>query len=135
MLRRTLIGLVTALLLAAPASAGTIVVTLGLQPGKLAVKAAPATVSTAPAQVAVTVADGRGTGEGWTLKVASSAPVTVRAVTARCAAHSTCTLPKAERGPSGSVVLQAARDSGMGVMRLVVTLTASHPTAVSFTVS
>ena len=42
MLRRTLIGSFVALLLAAPAGAGTIVVRLALVPGKLAVKAAPA---------------------------------------------------------------------------------------------
>ena len=135
MLRRTLIGLIAALLLAGPASAGTIVVTLGLAPGKLALKAAATKVSTAPVQVPVTIADGRGSGNGWTLKIASANPVTVQAITAQCAAGSTCTLPKALRAPSGSVVLEAARGTGMGVLKLVVTLSAARSTTVSFTVS
>jgi hypothetical protein len=135
MLRRILIPALAALVLAAPAGAGTIIVNLTFVPGKLAVKAAPATVS-GTRQVAVTIADGRGSGEGWTLKVSSARPVAVVGITARCAANSTCTLPTAASGPSGSVVLRAARDSGMGVMNLVVTLAAqSGSTPVSFSVS
>jgi hypothetical protein len=135
MLRRILIPALAALVLAAPAGAGTIIVKLTFVPGKLAVKAAPATVS-GTRQVAVTIADGRGSGEGWTLKVSSARPVAVVGITARCAANSTCTLPTAASGPSGSVVLRAARDSGMGVMNLVVTLAAqSGSTPVSFSVS
>jgi hypothetical protein len=134
-LRRLLITATAALLLAGPAAAGTIVVTLTFAPGKLAVKSAPATVAKA-VQVPVTVADGRGNGQGWTLRVNSAKPVTVVGISARCAAGSTCTLPTAAAGPSGSVVLRAARNSGMGVMNLVVTLaSASGPTPVSFTVS
>jgi hypothetical protein len=121
--------------LAAPAGAGTIVVKLSFVPGKLAVKAPPASVA-GPVQVPVTIADGRGTGAGWTLKVGSSVPVRVVGITARCAANSTCTLPTAAAAPSGNVVLRAARDSGMGVMNLVVTLAStSGSTPVSFTVS
>lgn len=135
MLRRTLIGFCAALLLAGPASAGTIVVTLGLVPGALGLKAAATKVSTAPVEVPVTIADGRGSGAGWTLKVSSAVPVTVRAITAQCAAGSTCTLPKALHDPTGSVVLQAARGTGMGVLKLVVTLSAARSTSVSFTVS
>jgi hypothetical protein len=57
-------------------------------------------------------------------------------ITARCAASSTCTLPTAASAPSGNVVLRAARDSGMGVMNLVVTLASTGgSTPVSFTVS
>ena len=134
-LRRILITVFAALLLAAPAGAGTIIVKLTFVPGKLAVKAAPTTVA-GTAQVPVTIADGRGNGNGWTLKVNSSSPVRVVGITGRCAANSTCTLPTAVSGPSGNIVLRAARDTGMGVMNLVVTLASdSGSTPVSFTVS
>jgi hypothetical protein len=135
MLRRLFVSTCAALLLAAPAGAGTIVVKLSFVPGKLAVKAAPASVA-GTVQVPVTIADGRGSGAGWTLKVSSGAPVRVLGITARCAATSTCTLPTAASAPSGDVVLRAARDSGMGVMNLVVTLASTGgSTPVSFTVS
>jgi hypothetical protein len=134
-LRRISISVLAALFLAAPAGAGTIVVKLTFVPGKLAVKAAPTTVA-GTTQVPVTIADGRGSGDGWTLKVNSANPVRVVGITARCAANSTCTLPTATSTPSGTIVLHAARDSGMGVMNLVVTLASqSGSTPVSFTVS
>jgi hypothetical protein len=134
-LRRISITVLAALFLAAPAGAGTIIVKLTFVPGKLAVKAAPTTVA-GTAQVPVTIADGRGNGQGWTLKVNSSSPVRVVGITARCAANSTCTLPTAATAPSGNIVLRAAPDTGMGVMNLVVTLAAqSGSTPVSFTVS
>jgi hypothetical protein len=134
-LRRALIPVLAALVLAAPAGAGTIIVKLAFVPGKLAVKAPPTAVS-GTVQVPLTVADGRGSGAGWTLKLASAQAVRVVSITARCAANSTCTLPVAASMPSGNVVLRAARDSGMGVMNLVVTLAAaSGSTPVSFTVS
>src|SRR3954453_18476978 len=120
MLRRILIPVLAALVLAAPAGAGTIIVKLTFVPGKLAVRSAPATVS-GTREVPVTIADGRGSGAGWTLKVRSSKPVQLVGITARCAAGSTCPLPAAAGTPAGSVVLRAARDSGMGVMNLVVT--------------
>ena len=134
-LRRISLTLLAALFLAAPAGAGTIIVKLTFVPGKLAVKAAPAVVA-GTAQVPVTIADGRGNGNGWTLKVNAGSPVRVVGITARCAANSTCTLPTAVSTPSGNIVLRAARDTGMGVMNLVVTLAAdSGSTPVSFTVS
>lgn len=134
-LRRIFITVLAALSLAAPAGAGTIIVKLTFAPGKLIVKAAPATIA-GTEQVPVTIADGRGNGNGWTLKVNSASPVRVVGITARCAANSTCTLPTAVSTPSGNVVLRAARDSGMGVMNLVVTLASqSGSTPVSFTVS
>ena len=134
-LRRILITVLAALFLAAPAGAGTIIVKLTFAPGKLAVKAAPTTVA-GTAQVPVTIADGRGNGNGWTLKVNSGSPVRVVGITARCAANSTCTLPTAVSTPSGNIVLRAAHDTGMGVMNLVVTLaTDTGSTPVSFTVS
>src|SRR5882757_9995111 len=134
-LRRISITVLAALFLAAPAGAGTIIVKLTFVPGKLAVKAAPTTVA-GTEQVPVTIADGRGNGSGWTLKVNSGGPVRVVGITARCAANSTCTLPTAVSTPSGNVVLRAAHDSGMGVMNLVVTLASqSGSTPVSFSIS
>ena len=106
MLRRVFISVLTALVLAAPAGAGTIVVKLTFVPGKLALKSAPATVS-GTRDVPLTLADGRGSGAGWTLKVRSSKPVHVVGITARCAAGSTCTLPTAAATPTGDVGLHA----------------------------
>jgi len=139
-LRRLLIVTVLFLLAAGPAAAGTIVVTLSFAPGRLEARAAPAVASSAGAvQVPVTVADGRGNGKGWTLKVASGHAITVTSITARCAGNSTCTLPAALQGPSGSIVLKAAPGTGMGVMNLVVTVAplpaGSAPAPLSFTAS
>ena len=129
MLRRLFIASIAALLLAGPASAGQIVVKLGLAPGKLQVSAARVVSST----VTLTVADGRGNGKGWTLR--SSQPVVVTGITARCATGSTCTLPASAATPSGGVVLAAARGTGMGVMSITLTLASAPHVAPSFTVS
>ena len=119
-LRRALIVLAISLLAAGPASAGTIIVKLGLTPGKLAVAAVPASLGAgATSTISVKVADGRGTGAGWTLALDASTPVTITGITARCAAGSTCTLPKVA---DTAGILQAARDSGMGVIQLLVTV-------------
>jgi len=139
-LRRVSIALFAALALAAPAGAGTIVVKLAFAPGKLTAAAAPvAATAGRSVRVPVTVADGRGSGKGWTLRVSAARGVTVVGITARCAANSTCTLPTAATTPSGSVVLQATHDTGMGVMNLVVTVAAlksgSPETPLSFSVS
>ena len=135
-LRRLLIGSILALLLAGPAGAGTIVVKLTFVPGKLSMKAPQTTLAAGwRVSVPVTIADGRGTGNGWTLKVADSTTVTVVSITATCAANSTCTLPTAVGTPSGATVLRAAKGTGMGVVNLVVTLSSPTRTAVSFTVS
>jgi hypothetical protein len=141
MLRRILLtSVVSLLLLAGPAAAGSIVVTLTFSPGKLLVKSAPeSATATGAVQVPVTIADGRGNGRGWTLKLVSGRPVQVLSVAVHCAANSTCTLPRASRGPSGAVVLRARPDSGMGVMNLVVTIAplpaGSPATQLAFTAS
>lgn len=135
-LRRALITLTIGLVAAAPAGAGTIVVKLGLTPGKLVVASAPASVSAgATVSIPVKVADGRGSGAGWTLRFANGSGLTVTGITAKCASNSTCTLPSAAGAPSGSTVLQAARDTGMGIVDLVVTVRASSAARVSFAVS
>src|SRR4051794_34994174 len=85
-LRRTLILSLVALALAAPAGAGTIVVKLGLAPGKLAVASGPARVTAgATVAVPVRVADGRGSGKGWTLRLADATGLSVVGITAKCA--------------------------------------------------
>jgi hypothetical protein len=139
-LRRILITVLAAFCLAGPAGAGTIIVKLTFVPGKLALRSAPATASTVQSvQVPLTVADGRGNGNGWTLRVVSTREVTITSVTARCAANSTCTLPTAVRAASGAVVLQTAQGTGMGVMNLVVTVAplpaGAAPTRLSFAIS
>jgi hypothetical protein len=135
-LRPLLIGSVLVLLLAAPAAADTITVGLSLAPGTLKVKAAPVTVAAGgPVSVPVTIADGRGHGNGWTLRLAHASGVSVVSITARCSANSACTLPTQVGRPSGVTVLRAARGTGMGVIDLVVTLNAPARSALSFTVS
>lgn len=136
-MRRGLIAALAALVLAAPAGAGTIVVKLALQSGKLAV-AAPATTVKAGATVSIPVklADGRGTGKGWTLSLAASTKgLTITGITAKCASNSTCTLPTAVGTPSGTSVLTALHDTGMGIIDLVVTVRATVSTTVGFSVS
>jgi hypothetical protein len=140
MVRRLLLSTFAALVLATPACAGTIIVKLTFVPGKLSAVAAPATATAAGAvEVPVTIADGRGSGQGWTLRVVASRSVTVTRITARCAANSTCRLPSQTTTPSGNIVLRAARDSGMGVMNLVVTVAplkaGSSSTPLAFAVS
>ena len=136
MLRPFLIGSALVLLMAAPAAADTITVGVSLTPGTLKVKAPPATVTAGgPVSVPVTIADGRGHGNGWTLRLARASGASVVSVTARCSADSTCTLQKQVGRPSGVTVLRAARGTGMGVINLVVTLSAPTKSAISFTVS
>lgn len=113
---------------------------LVLASGSLGV-AAPRTVlsAKAPVKVALVVTDARGTGAGWTLRLRSPRDVAVSRVVATCARDSTCTLPAAAPSGARGAVLRAAKASGMGVVRLVVTLaplSAGTPrTAVSFAVS
>ena len=140
-MRKTLlISILAALVLTAPAFGGTIAVTMGLNSGGLSLQA-PAAVATAgdAVQIPVTITDARGTGAGWTLKLASGAPVSVTSITARCAAGSTCTLPTSSTASNGTTLLQVAPGTGMGVMQLVVTvapLGSGHtPVPVAFAVT
>ena len=136
-LRRLVIAcFVVCLQAAGTASAGTIGVGLTFTSGKLSVSAAhPTVVPGAPVSVPVTVDDARGTGSGWTLKLAGSPSVSVVSITASCAAHSTCTLPVSAVAPSGATVLRVQKGTGMGVVKLAVTLSATARTAVTFAVS
>ena len=135
-LRQLLIASTLVLVPAGHAAAGTIVVGLTFAPGKLSVQAKPVLLAAgARVSAPVRVADARGRGTGWTLRVAGASAVTITSITARCAAGSTCTLPSAAGRPSGQTVLRVARGTGMGVIDLVVTLSSPTKTAVSFVVS
>jgi hypothetical protein len=123
----TIAGL--ALLGAGPAMAGNVKVGLALHSGELALQA-PALKAVAghSVQVPLTIADARGTGAGWTLRLDATAPVTITSITAHCAAGSTCTLPT----PADAAgILQAAGDSGMGVIHVVVTVAPLHSESTS----
>jgi hypothetical protein len=110
----------TAFVAVGPALGGNINVGLALHPGGLSLQApAVAALAGRSVQVPLTIADARGTGTGWTLRLNVSAPVSITGITARCAAGSTCTLPKAT-GDGG--ILRAAQDSGMGVIQIVVSV-------------
>jgi hypothetical protein len=129
-----LVAATAAAALAGPAVAGQIVVHATFLPGKLTVERVVAHTSPAHAvRIRVVVADGRGSGAGWTLRFAGKAQ-TVTAISASCAANSTCTLPAATTAPDGAVVLRAAHGTGMGVIDLVVTVGASASAPVSFSV-
>jgi hypothetical protein len=133
--RSLLVALLAAAVVSASAVAGnggTLPITLSLQSGGLTVKAAAVTVSSAT-QVPITVTDARGNGNGWTLS--ASKPVQVSGITARCATGSTCTLPTVSTTPSGRIVLHADAASGMGVIKLTVTLSAADPVRVSFRIA
>ncbi len=124
--RLGLVTLVAALALSAPAFAGNVIVTVGLKAGQLSLSApASSTATGKTVAIPVTVTDARGSGAGWSLHVDSSKPVTVTSITARCAANSTCTLPKASGPAQGGTILHVAPNTGMGVIQLVVTVAAS----------
>ena len=115
---------ISALLAAGPALGGNIKVGLALHSGGLSLQVpAVRAIAGRSVQVPLTIADARGTGAGWTLNLDASAPVSITGITARCAAGSTCTLPKAA---DAAGILQAAHDSGMGVIELVVTVAPLH---------
>jgi hypothetical protein len=120
MQRWILAALAAALLGAAPALGGNVQVGLALHAGGLTLRA-PATAAVAgrTVQVPLTVADARGNGAGWTLRLDVPSGVTVTGITARCATGSTCTLPQIT---GGNGLLQAGRDSGMGVVQLLVSV-------------
>jgi hypothetical protein len=110
----------TGLVAAGPALGGNIRIGLSLNAGALSLKApTAAAVSGHAVQVPLTLADARGTGAGWTLKLEVPSAVTITDITARCAPGSTCTLPKPI---AGGGILHAATNTGMGVMQILVTV-------------
>jgi hypothetical protein len=119
---------------------GPVKTRLVLASGSLSVSAPRAVASaSSPIKVTLVVTDARGTGAGWTLRLRSVRTVGVSRIVASCAYSSTCTLPTSAPSGARGLVLRAARASGMGVVRLTVTLAplpAGTPrTAVSFAVS
>lgn len=96
---------------------------LKLVNGPLAISA-PAVRAVAGRAVTVTlkVTDARGTGGGWTLKLAAAKAVRVSRLVAACAPGSTCTLPASSGIGVSPTVLRARPASGMGVLRLTLTL-------------
>jgi hypothetical protein len=136
MLRTTLACLVVALVTAVPAGAKRIVVRAALAPGKLNIASRPTAVPAgAERAISVRVADARGNGRGWTLRLVHASGLTVASIAARCAAGSTCTLPRALAAPKGPAVLRAAAGTGMGIVDLVVVVRASARATASFAVS
>jgi hypothetical protein len=110
---------------------------MGFKAGTLGARTQATALGGRAIQVPVTVVDGRGNGAGWSLRVAGSGSPVITKITARCAAHSTCTLPKSElslplvAGSSPTTTLSGARDSGMGAMELTLTVSGSGPLSVS----
>jgi hypothetical protein len=132
-LRRALIGLLIALAAAGPAAAGQIVGKLGLRSGKLVLTAKATHVAAGAAvSIPLRIADGRGTGAGWTLRLRDASGLKVTAIKALCAAGSTCTLPSAVGAPHDALILRSAQATGMGVIRVVVTVHASTIATVAF---
>jgi len=121
-LRRLAVTSLAALVLAAPAAAGDIGVTLGFNAGTLRVKA-PHVRLGGSVQVAVTVVDARGSGAGWQLRLAGGGTIT--RLSARCAHGSTCTLPK---GAIDGATFKAAARSGMGAVELTATVVGGRGT-------
>jgi hypothetical protein len=109
--------------LARPAVAQPRAIRLSLRRGALAV-AAPSVTATANGSktVLLIVTDARGSGAGWTLRVIAARPVTVTSVSTKCSARSTCTLPRATGLGPAPRVLRSLAGSGMGVVRLTVTI-------------
>jgi len=127
MFRRLAATGLVALATAAPALAGDINVTFGIRTGALGVQAAPASLG-GTVQVPVTVVDARGNGKGWELRLSGQGAPAVTAITVRCAAASTCTLPQARVslpaaiGSKPTPVFSAAARSGLGAVVLVLTV-------------
>jgi hypothetical protein len=136
MLRTTFALVAVALVAAVPAGAKRIVVRATLAPGKLRIVAAPTAVPAgAQRAIRVRVADARGNGRGWTVRLVPPRDLAVMSITARCAAGSTCTIPRALGVPKAAAVLHAAAGTGMGIIDLVVVVHANVRTTPAFTVS
>ena len=131
--RRLLLSAIAALALTSTAfAAGQLPITLAVHSGTLTVGTATVPID-GTVQVPVTVTDSRGNGHGWALT--ASEPVQVVRVSARCATNSTCTLPRETITPTGRLILRSEPDSGMGIIKLTVTLRARSPINISFRVS
>ena len=138
-MRRLLLAVVVALVLAAGAAADSVLIPLTVKPGSLAIVPARAVVRGTSAEVAVV--DARGNGAGWEV-VASpiGRPFAIGGVDARCGPRSTCTLPRsavryplALAGLRATTVFTATRGTGMGT--IVLTFHFAGPGAGGFVLS
>jgi hypothetical protein len=117
-----------ALALPAHAAADDVPVNLTVRGGELALRV----ISARAGRAVVEVVDARGSGAGWMLTMAGGA--TVRRVSARCAARSTCTLPSSTLAyplttPTArqTRVFGAAAGTGMGAIVLRVSYDGGRP--------
>jgi hypothetical protein len=108
-----------ALVASAPALAGDVTVKLGFSSGGLSLAADKGG--------ALKLVDARGTGAGWQLRLTTRQAVTVTQISVRCAAGSTCTLPRTVTSyplvvspGTPTTILSAAGRSGMGALQIVV---------------
>ncbi len=112
---------------AAPALAGDIGVSFGINTGMLGLKA-PAAQLGGTVAIPITVVDARGNGAGWNLRLGGAGAPVVTRVAVRCAAGTTCTLPQASvslprtLGAEPTTVLAAAARSGLGAIVVFVTV-------------
>jgi hypothetical protein len=123
-MRRLLLALTGALVLAAGAAADSVVIPVTVKPGSLTIT--PAQTVVRGASIEVAVVDARGNGDGW--EVAASPTVkrfALVGVDARCGPRSTCTLPRSAvryplslTGLRATTVFAAARGTGMGTIVL-----------------
>lgn len=124
MFLRATAGLLTlALAFAAAAVSAPIKARIALKPGTLQLKVESVKAGKGTLLIKMQVRDGRGNGRGW--KLQASKPVVVRSIAQRCASASTCTPARLARPPQGTLVVDAARGSGMGVIKLYVRLAAA----------
>jgi hypothetical protein len=110
-MRRLLVLGALALALPAHAAADDVPVQLTVRGGDLGLRV----VGARPGRALIEVRDARGSGAGWTLTISGGA--SIRRVRFRCAAHSTCTLPRGAAAQGGRTrVVRAAPGTGMGTI-------------------
>ncbi|HEX3455850.1 MAG TPA: hypothetical protein VHS03_14590 [Gaiellaceae bacterium] len=123
-MRRLFLAAVVALVLAAGASADSVLIPLTVKPGSLTIVPARAVVRGTSAEVAVV--DARGNGGGWqVVATPTGRPFTIAGADARCGSRSTCTLPRsavhyplALVGLRATTVFTATRGTGTGTIVL-----------------
>jgi hypothetical protein len=130
-----------ALTTAGAASGADVHVVLSVNPGPLTLGTANAVSSGAHSssglrRIAITVTDARGSGTGWRLEThplgTTTGAVTVVGIDVRCAARSTCSLPRAPVALPAkltvsrpTLVLAARKGEGMGSIEIILTVATS----------
>ena len=113
--RRFLFLVAIALAVAAPAAADDAGVTGQVRPGSLSL----ARVAVHGGSASLVVRDGRGSGAGWRLTMTRADPAEIRI---RCAAASTCTLPRPVPSRADGTIVIARHGGGMGSVQVLVSL-------------